>query len=77
MSQNATNQKPKVSQRVVRGLFSGITIGLVGGFGLYFMAQAVNTLANKVVVDPIAVLLLSFGATVTAATSIELSKDME
>lgn len=75
--QLSQNSKPKVGQRIIRGLFAGVSVGLVGGFGLYFMAQAVNMLANKVVIDPIAILLLSFGVVVTAAVSIELSKDME
>ncbi len=67
----------KVSARVIRGLFNGVTVGIFGGTGIYIMTSAVNSLAGTTVINPIAMLLLVLGGCIAGATGIELSKDLE
>jgi len=76
MAQNQNN-KPKLGQRMVRALFVGSTVGMIGGLGLYMMARAVNLIAGIPVFNEVAFLVLGFGGALVAAVGIELSKDME
>ncbi|QJF12366.1 hypothetical protein QIT29_gp20 [Metallosphaera rod-shaped virus 1] len=67
----------KVSARVIRALFVGSTIGIFGGFGLYLLADAINTLAHATIVSPTGFLLLGFGGSIAGVVGTELSKDLE
>ncbi|MEM1560581.1 MAG: hypothetical protein QXN35_03445 [Ignisphaera sp.] len=70
------NNKPKLGQRMIRALFVGSTVGMIGGLGLYMMARAVNLIADAPVFDEMAFLVLGLGGALVAAVGIELSKDM-
>jgi len=61
----------------VRAFFVGLSVGFAGGFGVYLLALAVNTLQNAPVLSPLAFLLLVLGFTTVASVGIELSKDLE
>ena len=76
MTQNQDN-RPKLGQRMIRALFVGSTVGMIGGLGLYMMARAVNLIADAPVFDEMAFLVLGLGGALVAAVGIELSKDME
>ncbi|NPA96987.1 MAG: hypothetical protein GXO32_05245 [Crenarchaeota archaeon] len=69
--------KKSVAARIIRGLFMGITIGVGGGIGVYFLTSAFNKIACSTIVNPIATLFLVLGVTITAAIGIELSKELE
>jgi len=56
--------------------FVGLSVGFAGGFGVYLLALAVNTLSNTPVLSPLAFLLLVLGFTTVASVGIELSKDL-
>lgn len=71
------NQKPKLGQRMIRALFVGSTLGMIGGLGLYMLARAVNLIAGAPVFNEIAFLVLGLGGALVASVGIELSKDME
>jgi hypothetical protein len=71
------NQKPKIGQRMIRALFAGTTVGMIGGLGLYMLAKAINIIAGTPVFNEIAFLVLGLGGSLVAAVGIELSKDME
>lgn len=66
-----------IGRRITRAIFNGMMIGIFGGTGLYLLTTAVNTLANSVILNPIAFLLLGLGGSVTAAIGIELSADIQ
>jgi len=76
MTQNQDN-RPKLGQRMIRALFVGSTVGMIGGLGLYMMARAVNLIADAPVFDEMTFLVLGLGGALVAAVGIELSKDME
>ena len=69
-------KKISIAAKLIRAFFIGQTIGLVGGFGLFLMAKAVNVLAGNIIVDPVSILVLTDGLTTVAATGVELSKDI-
>lgn len=62
---------------MVRALFVGSTVGMIGGLGLYMLARAVNLIAGAPVFNETAFLVLGLGGALVAAVGIELSKDME
>lgn len=68
--------KKSIAAKIIRALFVGNTIGILGGFGLYMLAVAVNTLTGATVINPTGVLLIGYGGAVTAAIGVELSKDL-
>ena len=72
-----SEKKVKIGARVIRALFAGSTIGIVGGLGLYLLTVAVNTIADSTVLNPIGMLLIGLGGSLVAAIGIELSKDIE
>jgi hypothetical protein len=51
-------------------------VGSFGATGVYYMNQAINMIAQKVVVDPIGMMLLVFGASLLGSIGIELSSDI-
>jgi len=51
-------------------------IGAFGAVGVYYMNSAINMIASKVVVDPIGMMLLVFGASILGSIGIELSQDI-
>jgi len=77
MSSQTTPPKKRLSARIVRAFFVGLSVGFAGGFGVYLLALAVNTLQNASVLNPLAFLLLVLGFTTVASVGIELSKDLE
>jgi hypothetical protein len=77
MPQQNQNQKPRLGQRMIRALFVGSTVGMIGCIGLYMLARAVNLLAGAPVFNETAFLVLGLGGALVAAVGIELSKDME
>ena len=77
MSSNSNTPKKRLSARIVRAFFVGLSVGFAGGFGVYLLALAVNTLSNTPVLSPLAFLLLVLGFTTVASVGIELSKDLE
>jgi Co/Zn/Cd efflux system component len=66
----------KIGRRVSRALFCGLAVGLYGGLGLYIMTEAINKLADQIVLNPVAMLLLGLGASIVSAIGIELSNDV-
>jgi len=68
--------KKKVGARVIRAIFNGFALGILGGVGVYLLATAVNDLSGTTTLNPIAFLLLILGGSVTASVGIELSKDL-
>ena len=72
----STPPKKKVGARVIRAIFNGFALGILGGVGVYLMATAVNDLSGTITLNPIAFLLLILGGSVTASIGIELSKDL-
>jgi len=77
MSSQTTSSKKRLGARVVRAFFVGLSVGFAGGFGVYLLALAVNTLSKTPVLSPLAFLLLVLGFTTVASVGIELSKDLE
>jgi len=75
MSQSPTPKK-RLGARVIRAIFNGIALGILGGVGVYILAMGVNTLAGTSVLNPTAFLLIVLGGSVTASVGIELSKDL-
>jgi hypothetical protein len=75
-SQNSAPKK-RLGARIVRAFFVGLSVGFAGGFGVYLLALAVNTLQGTPVLSPLAFLLLVLGFTTVASVGIELSKDLE
>jgi len=68
--------KKRLGARIVRAFFVGLSVGFAGGFGVYLLAVAVNTLQGSTVLSPLAFLLLVLGFTIVASVGIELSKDL-
>jgi hypothetical protein len=68
--------KKRLGARIVRAFFVGLSVGFAGGFGVYLLAVAVNTLQATTVLSPLAFLLLVLGFTIVASVGIELSKDL-
>jgi len=68
--------KKRIGARVIRAIFNGVALGILGGTGVYILAQGVNTLAGATVLNPTAFLLIVLGGSVTASVGIELSKDL-
>jgi len=69
-------QKKRLGARVTRALFNGLSLGILGGAGIYILAQGVDTLAGTQVLNPIAFLLLIVGGSIVTSIGIELSKDL-
>ena len=61
---------------MTRALFNGLSLGILGGAGIYILAQGVDTLAGTKVLNPIAFLLLIVGGSIVTSIGIELSKDL-
>jgi len=76
MSSNSNTPKKRLGARIVRAFFVGLSVGFAGGFGVYLLALAVNTLQGTPVLSPLAFLLLVLGFTTVASVGIELSKDL-
>jgi len=76
MSSQTTPPKKRLGARIVRAFFVGLSVGFAGGFGVYLLALAVNTLQGTPVLSPLAFLLLVLGFTTVASVGIELSKDL-
>ena len=68
--------KKRLGARIVRALFVGLSVGFAGGFGVYLLAVAVNTLQATTVLSPLAFLLLVLGFSIVSSVGIELSKDL-
>ena len=77
MSSQTIPSKKRLGARIVRAFFVGLSVGFAGGFGVYLLALAVNTLQGTSVLNPLAFLLLVLGFTTVASVGIELSKDLE
>ncbi len=65
-----------IGAKVIRALFIGLVIGLVGGLGIYYQVVAVNIIAGYVMIPAEAILMLVIGASLSAAVGIELSGDL-
>jgi len=61
---------------MIRAIFTGFSVGILGGVGVYILATGVNNLAGTSVLNPTAFLLIVLGGSVTASVGIELSKDL-
>jgi len=72
----STSPKKRLGARVIRAIFNGVALGILGGTGVYILAQGVNTLAGSSILNPTAFLLIVLGGSVTASIGIELSKDL-
>jgi hypothetical protein len=68
--------KKRLGARVVRAVFNGVALGILGGTGVYILASGVNSLAGSQILDPTAFLLIVLGGSVTASVGVELSKDL-
>ncbi len=68
--------RKKIGARVIRAIFNGLGLGILGGTGVYILASGVNNLAGTSVLNPTAFLLIVLGGSVTASIGIELSKDL-
>jgi len=75
MSQTQVPKK-RLGARVIRAVFNGVSLGILGGAGVYILAEGVNTLSGATTLNPTAFLLLILGASITASVGIELSKDL-
>ncbi|MEM4066560.1 MAG: hypothetical protein QXV17_06850 [Candidatus Micrarchaeaceae archaeon] len=72
----STQPKKRLGARIVRAFFVGLTIGLVGGLGVYFMALSVNLQSSSSILNPTALLILTVGFILSASLGTELSKDL-
>jgi len=61
---------------MIRAIFTGFSVGILGGVGVYILSTGVNQLTGSTVLNPIAFLLLVLGGALTASVGIELSKDL-
>jgi len=61
---------------MIRAIFTGFSVGILGGVGVYILSTGVNQLTGSTVLNPIAFLLLVLGGSLTASVGIELSKDL-
>ena len=68
--------KKRLGARIVRAFFTGLSVGFAGGFGVYLLAVAVNSLSSVTVLSPLAFLLLVLGFSIVSSVGIELSKDL-
>ena len=68
--------KKRLGARITRALFNGLSLGILGGAGIYILAEGVDSLAGTQVLNPIAFLLLIVGGTIVTSIGIELSKDL-
>jgi len=68
--------KKKLGARMIRAIFTGFSVGILGGVGVYILSTGVNQLTGSTVLNPIAFLLLILGGSLTASVGIELSKDL-
>ena len=68
--------KKRLGARMIRAIFTGFSVGILGGVGVYVLATGVNQLTGSTVLNPIAFLLLVLGGALTASVGIELSKDL-
>jgi len=68
--------KKRLGARMIRAIFNGVALGILGGAGIYILAQGVDTLAGSPVLNPTAFLLIILGGSITASVGIELSKDL-
>jgi len=73
---SAPTVKKRLGARIVRAFFVGLSVGFAGGFGVYLLAVAVNTLQATTVLSPLAFLLLVLGFSIVSSVGIELSKDL-
>ena len=73
---SAQPPKKRLGARIVRAFFVGLSVGFAGGFGVYLLAVAVNTLSSTTTLSPLAFLLLVLGFSLVASIGIELSKDL-
>jgi len=70
-------KKPKLSQRLARASFNGMSAGFVGFIVTYFFSTSTNMLGNQNIFNAIALGLFSFAFLMAASIGIELSKDLE
>jgi len=70
-------KKPKLSQRLARAFFNGMSAGFVGFIITYFFSTSTNMLGNQNIFDAIALGLFAFAFLMSASIGIELSKDLE
>jgi len=68
--------KKRLGARITRAVFNGLSLGILGGAGIYILAQGVDTLAGTPVLNPTAFLLLIVGGSIVTSVGIELSKDL-
>jgi len=68
--------KKRLGARVVRAIFNGVALGILGGTGIYILAEGVNTLSGTSTLNPTAFLLIVLGGSVAASVGVELSKDL-
>lgn len=68
--------KIQIGHRAIRALFNGVGIGTFTGTTTYILTKALNTLANTVVLNEIAMTLLVFGGVLFSSLGIEWSKDI-
>ena len=61
---------------MIRAIFTGFSVGILEGVGVYILSTGVNQLTGSTVLNPIAFLLLVLGGALTASVGIELSKDL-
>jgi len=73
---SAPTVKKRLGARIVRAFFVGLSVGFAGGFGVYLLAVAVNSLSSVTVLSPLAFLLLVLGFSIVSSVGIELSKDL-
>jgi len=75
MSQTQVPKK-RLGARIIRAIFNGVALGILGGVGIYILAEGVNTLSGSPILNPTAFLLIILGGSITASVGIELSKDL-
>jgi hypothetical protein len=69
--------KVKLGHRMVRAIFMGFGIGELAAVAIYIMTIGVNTLADQVVLNPIAMMLLVLGGIILSSLGVEWSKDID
>jgi len=74
-----SEERPKhyIAAKMMRAVFNGLTVGVLGAIGLYALVAALNTMAATTILDPASVAFMFFGSGLTSAIGIELSKHLE